>query len=185
VSGIGRPRMPVDPSTESLLALLRRLLFRRHPSYQRPAAPSALREPQAKQTAAPAMASRWPVVRAGSTLVQRFGRIEPPIRRPLRPLAIRGCCSANGCVESAGASTRVTSYAPPTRCSIGMGVEGCAERAERELLATGERARKRTVETRETSPPRRPRSPGWPAKASPTRMSARDGSSAPTPSSTT
>jgi hypothetical protein len=32
---------------------------------------------------------------------------------------------------------------------IGMGVEGFAERAERELLATGERARKRTVETRE------------------------------------
>jgi DNA-binding CsgD family transcriptional regulator len=32
---------------------------------------------------------------------------------------------------------------------IGMGVEAFAERAERELLATGERARKRTVETRE------------------------------------
>jgi len=47
---------------------------------------SALREPQAKQTAAPAMASRWPVVRAGGTLVQRFGRIEPPIRRPLTGL---------------------------------------------------------------------------------------------------
>ena len=32
---------------------------------------------------------------------------------------------------------------------IGMGVEAFAERAERELLATGERARKRTVEPRE------------------------------------
>src|ERR671914_573218 len=32
---------------------------------------------------------------------------------------------------------------------IGMGVEAFARRAERELLATGERARKRTVETRE------------------------------------
>ena len=32
---------------------------------------------------------------------------------------------------------------------IGMGVEAFAGRAERELLATGERARKRTVETRE------------------------------------
>jgi DNA-binding NarL/FixJ family response regulator len=30
-----------------------------------------------------------------------------------------------------------------------MGAENFAERAERELLATGERARKRTVETRE------------------------------------
>jgi len=32
---------------------------------------------------------------------------------------------------------------------IGMGVEAFAERAERELLATRERARKRTIETRE------------------------------------
>jgi DNA-binding CsgD family transcriptional regulator len=32
---------------------------------------------------------------------------------------------------------------------VGMGVEAFAERAERELLATGERARKRSVETRE------------------------------------
>jgi tetratricopeptide (TPR) repeat protein len=29
------------------------------------------------------------------------------------------CCSANGCVASAGASTRATSYALPTRCSSG------------------------------------------------------------------
>jgi DNA-binding NarL/FixJ family response regulator len=32
---------------------------------------------------------------------------------------------------------------------IGMRVEAFAERAERELLATGERARKRTVEARQ------------------------------------
>jgi hypothetical protein len=47
------------------------------------------------------------------------------------------------------ARSRATSYAPLTRCSSGWGVEAFAERAERELLATGERARKRTVETRE------------------------------------
>ena len=34
-----------------------------------------------------------------------------------------------------------------------MGVEGFADRAERELLATGERVRERTVETREDLTP--------------------------------
>ena len=38
----------------------------------------------------------------------------------------------------------------------GMGVEAFAERAARELLATGERARKRTSRRARTSPPRRP-----------------------------
>ena len=36
---------------------------------------------------------------------------------------------------------------------VGMGVEGFADRAERELLATGERVRKRTVEAREDLTP--------------------------------
>jgi DNA-binding CsgD family transcriptional regulator len=36
---------------------------------------------------------------------------------------------------------------------VGMGVDGFADRARRELLATGERARKRTVETREDLTP--------------------------------
>ena len=55
-----------------------------------------------------------------------------------------------------------------------MGVEAFAERAERELLATGERARKRTVETREDLSAQKAQTPGWPAKASPTpRIGAR------------
>jgi DNA-binding CsgD family transcriptional regulator len=46
----------------------------------------------------------------------------------------------------------------------GMGAEAFADRAARELLATGERARKRTVETREDLTRRRLRSRGWPAR---------------------
>ena len=66
-----------------------------------------------------------------------------------------------------------------------MGVEAFAGRAERELLATGERVRKRTVETREDSPPRRPRSRDSPATDCRTPRSARGCSSASTPSPTT
>ncbi len=50
--------------------------------------------------------------------------------------------------RGAGASTRATSAHRP-RDGHRDGCDAFAERAERELLATGERARKRTVETRE------------------------------------
>ena len=67
-----------------------------------------------------------------------------------------------------------------------MGMEAFAERARRELQATGETARKRT------SPPamsssrrRRPRSRGWPATDCPIRRSVSACSSARAPSSTT
>ena len=46
-----------------------------------------------------------------------------------------------------------------------MGMEAFAERARRELLATGETARKRTVATGPQLTPRKTRSRGWPAKA--------------------
>jgi hypothetical protein len=68
---------------------------------------------------------------------------------------------------------------------IGMGVEAFAERAERELLATRERARKRTIETREDLTARRPRSPRWPAKASPNPEIGARLFISPRPSSTT
>jgi hypothetical protein len=62
----------------------------------------------------------------------------------------------------------------------GMGAEAFAARAERELLATGERARKRTLETRRSSHNRRPRSRGSPPAASRTPRSVRGSSSAST-----
>ncbi len=48
------------------------------------------------------------------------------------------------------------------------GADGFAERAARELLATGERVRKRIADAQDGSPPGRPRSPGWPPTACPT-----------------
>jgi hypothetical protein len=57
------------------------------------------------------------------------------------------CCTANGFVARDAASTGATSCAPPTRCSLRWAQDGFAERARRELGATGETVRKRTVET--------------------------------------
>jgi DNA-binding NarL/FixJ family response regulator len=56
-------------------------------------------------------------------------------------------CTANGCVARTAASTRASSCASRTRCSPTWGWRPCPERARRELLATGETVRKRTVET--------------------------------------
>ena len=53
-----------------------------------------------------------------------------------------------------------------------MGMEAFAERACRELIATGEKVRQRSAETRAGSRRRRSRSPGWPATAAPARRSA-------------
>jgi tetratricopeptide (TPR) repeat protein len=52
-----------------------------------------------------------------------------------------------------------------------MGAEGFAERTRRELLATGERVRKRAADAPPGSPPGRPRSVGWPATGCPTPRS--------------
>ena len=59
-----------------------------------------------------------------------------------------------------------------------IGAEGFAERARRELSATGETARRRTRTRATCSQPRRHRSPVSPATASPTPRSARNCSSA-------
>ena len=64
-----------------------------------------------------------------------------------------------------------------------IGMEAFAERARRELLATGEKARRRTATRATSSRVRRGRSPHSPATACPTRRSARGCSSAPAPSS--
>ena len=66
-----------------------------------------------------------------------------------------------------------------------MGMEAFAERARRELRATGETARKRNVETRGELTARRLTSPSWPATGCRTRRSANACSSAPIPPSTT
>ena len=63
------------------------------------------------------------------------------------------CSTANGCDASAAGSTRASSCAAPTRCSREFGMEAFAERARVELEATGEHARKRTVETRDDLTP--------------------------------
>ena len=63
------------------------------------------------------------------------------------------CSTASGCAASTGASTRASSCAPPTTCSAAIGAEAFAERARRELLATGETVRKRTAETRDELTP--------------------------------
>ena len=66
-----------------------------------------------------------------------------------------------------------------------IGAEAFAERARRELLATGETARKRTIETATCSLHRRRRSPGSLRRGTPTPRSAASCSSARAPSSTT
>ena len=66
-----------------------------------------------------------------------------------------------------------------------MDVEGFAGRAERELLATGERAASAPWKRARRSPPRKLRLPGWPAMAFRTPQSASGCSSASTRSPTT
>ena len=61
----------------------------------------------------------------------------------------RTFCTGSGCAASVAASTPVRSCAPRCEAFIGMGAEAFARRAERELLATGERAGKRTVDKRD------------------------------------
>src|SRR5689334_9165975 len=55
----------------------------------------------------------------------------------------RACSTASGCAARAGASTRARSCVAPT------GMEAFAERAGRELLATGQKVRRRALDTRD------------------------------------
>ena len=66
-----------------------------------------------------------------------------------------------------------------------FGMEAFAERARVELEATGEHARKRTVETRDDLTPQEARSPASPPTVRPTKKSPRSCSSALAPSTTT
>ena len=80
------------------------------------------------------------------------------------------CSTANGCAASAAGWTRASSCAPPTRCSARWAPRRSPSARARELLATGETARKRPAETRDAAHrpggpdraarPRRPLQPG-------------------------
>ena len=67
----------------------------------------------------------------------------------------------------------------------GIGMEGFAERARRELLATGEKVRKRRDDTRDELTPKRRTSPGSPTTGARTRRSAPSSTSARAPSNGT
>ena len=59
------------------------------------------------------------------------------------------CSMASGCAARAGAPTRATQLRTAHEMLDAIGMEAFAERARRELLATGEKVRKRTVDTRD------------------------------------
>ena len=67
---------------------------------------------------------------------------------------------------------RARSSKRPTRRSTRWVRDAFAERAQRELLATGETVRKRTADTRTRSHRKKRRSRAWLTMASPTRRSA-------------
>ena len=61
----------------------------------------------------------------------------------------RTCCTASGCGARTGGSTRAPELTTAHDLFSAMGMAGFAERAGRELAATGETVRKRSVETRD------------------------------------
>jgi hypothetical protein len=76
--------------------------------------------------------------RAYRAAIERLGRTR------LRPeLARRTCSTASGCAVSTAASTP-RAPARRARPAHAIGMEAFAERARRELLATGEKVRRRT-----------------------------------------
>ena len=95
-------------------------------------------------------------------------------------------CTASGCVASSRRSDAREQLRTAHEMFDRFGAEAFAERARRELLATGETVRKRTVEARDVA--HRPGGAGRPARgrrAAPTPRSAPSCSSARAPSSTT
>ena len=64
-----------------------------------------------------------------------------------------GSCTANGCGARTAAPTRASSCAPPTSDFSRFGADAFAERARRELQATGETMRRITADTRDALTP--------------------------------
>ena len=102
-----------------------------------------------------------------------------PVPAPRSTRARASSSTASGCVVSIGGWTRASSCALPTRCSAASAREAFAERARRELSATGETVRKRTVDTRdELTAAGGADRPARRATGRPTRRSAPSSSSA-------
>ena len=80
----------------------------------------------------------------GSTARRSSGWAAPPSASRWRG---RICSTASGCAASGGARTRASTSAPRRRCSRSSAWTEFAERARRELGATGETARRRAAET--------------------------------------
>ena len=76
--------------------------------------------------------------------IERLGRT-----RIRAELLVRICSTASGFAGPAGGWMRASSCEPPTSGSRGIGADAFAERARRELLATGESVRRLTSETRD------------------------------------
>ena len=75
----------------------------------------------------------------------RSSTLAAPVSAPRSP--VHTCSTANGFDVSADVPMRATSCARPQNYFEGMGMAGFADRARRELLATGETARKRIART--------------------------------------
>ena len=74
-------------------------------------------------------------------------------RACVRSSPARISSTASGCAARAGARTPASSCAPRTSMLAALGMEAFAERARRELVATGGRVRRRSVETRDELTP--------------------------------
>ena len=83
----------------------------------------------------------------------RVDRAARPQPRGARARPQPAPVTASGCAARTAARTRATSCAPPTRASAAWGAEAFAERARRELLATGETVRRITPDTRDALTP--------------------------------
>ena len=87
-------------------------------------------------------------MRAPSACIARRSRDWPgPGCVPSSPGLI--CSTGSGCAARIAGSTRASSCAPPTKCSSRSAWRRSPSAPARELLATGEKVRKRTVETRD------------------------------------
>ena len=110
------------------------------PSGRRPAAPTGRSGIEARSRALRQRRARPPTP---STARRRAARAHPRHRAPRpRPPGLRRVAPSRAAPHGRAPST----CGRPTRCSAASGPTAFAERARRELLATGETVRKRTVE---------------------------------------
>ena len=76
-----------------------------------------------------------------------------PVPAPRSSSPAAGSCTANGCAARTAARTHASSCAPPTTDFSRFGADAFAERARRELVATGETVRRITADTRDALTP--------------------------------